>query len=259
MPFGLTNAPATFQRLMSHAFKEYLRVFLEIFMDDLCVHSLSRADHIEHLRLVFEKCRVYRICLNPDKCKFMVRQGKILGHIVSANGISTDEEKIKVIVELPRPIHAKGVQIFMGHCGYYRRFIYMYADVARPLYALLIVFEWSEECEVAFQKLKNALISAPILKAPDWNKIFHVHIDASAYAIGCILAQPYENNMDFPVSYSSRQLNSAEKNYTTTKREGLAMVYAVKKFRHYLLANKFIFFTDHHALLYLVNKPCSTG
>ena len=82
MPFGLTNAPATFQRLMSHAFKEYLRVFLEIFMNDLCVHSLSRVDHIEHLRLVFEKCRVYRICLNPDKCKLMVRQGKILGHIV---------------------------------------------------------------------------------------------------------------------------------------------------------------------------------
>lgn len=83
MPFGLTNAPAMFQRLMSHAFKEYLRVFLEIFMDDLCVHSLVRMEHVEHLKLVFEKCRVYRIFLNPDKCKFMVRQGKILGHIVS--------------------------------------------------------------------------------------------------------------------------------------------------------------------------------
>ena len=98
------------------------------------------------------------------------------------------------------------------------------------------MFEWTDECEEAFQNLKQALISAPILKAPDWNKIFHVHIDALAFAIGCILAQPHENNMDFPVSYSSRQLNSAEKKYTTTKREGLAMVYVVKKFRHYLLA-----------------------
>ena len=160
----------------------------------------------------------------------MVCQGKILGHIVSTNGISKDEEKIKVIVDLPRPIHAKGVQIFMEHCGYYRRFIYMYADVARPLYALLIVFEWTNECEEDFEKLKQALISAPILKAPDWNKIFHVHIDASAYAIRCILAQPHENNMDFPVSYSSRQLNSTEKKYTTTEREGLSMVYAIKKF-----------------------------
>ena len=93
MPFGLTNAPATFQRLMSHAFKEYLRVFLEIFMDDLCVHSGIRTEHIDHLKLVFGKCRVYQICLNLDKCKFMVRQGKILGHIVSQNGISTDVKK----------------------------------------------------------------------------------------------------------------------------------------------------------------------
>ena len=149
---------------------------------------------------------------------------------MSANGIATDQDKIKVIVELPWPLHYKGVHIFMGHCSYYRRFIYMYANVARPLYALLIVFEWTDECEEAFQKLKQALISAPILKAPDWNKIFHVHIDASAYAIGCILAQPHENNMDFSVSYSSHQLNSTEKNYTTTEREGLSMVYAVKKF-----------------------------
>ena len=102
MPFGLTNAPATFQRLMSHAFKEYLRIFLEIFMDDLCVHTLKREDHVSQLRQVFDKCQVYRICLNPDKCKFMVRQGRILGHIVSTNGIATNEEKIKVILELPR-------------------------------------------------------------------------------------------------------------------------------------------------------------
>ena len=169
MPFGLTNAPPTFQRLMSHAFKEYLRIFLEIFMDDLCVHTLKREDHVPQLRQVFDKCRVYRICLNPDKCKFMVRQGRILGHIVSANGIATDEEKIKVILELPRPEDYKGVQIFMGHCGYYRRFIYMYAEVAKPLYALLVIFEWTLECENSFHKLKQALVNAPILKAPDWN------------------------------------------------------------------------------------------
>ena len=97
------------------------------------------------------------------------------------------------------------------------------------------------------------------MKSPDWNVIFHVHIDASNFAIGDILAQEGEKNMDFPISYASRQLNSAEKNYTTTKREGLGMIYTVKKFRHYLLANKFVFFTDHQALLYLVNKPCNTG
>ena len=118
----------------------------------------------------------------------------------------------------------------MGHCGYYCRFIYMYAEIARPLYALLVKFIWREECEESFEKLKQALITAPILISPDWTKPFHVHIDASNYAIGCILAQPYEGNMDLPVAYASRQLNSAKKNYTTTKREGLSMIYAIKKF-----------------------------
>lgn len=115
MPFGLTNAPATFQRLMSHAFKEYLRDFLEVYMDDLCVHSKDRMEHIIHLKLVFEKCRLYRICLNLEKCVFMVRQGKILGHIVSKNGISNDFEKIRIIVELSRPRNARQIQSFMGH------------------------------------------------------------------------------------------------------------------------------------------------
>ena len=205
MPFGLTNTPATFQRLMSHAFKEYLCVFLEVF------YSLLRHEHVQHLTKVFDQCRVYHICLNPDKCKFMVRQGRILGHIVSANGIETNQDKIRVIVERPRPLHYKEFQIFMRHCGYYRRFIYMYAKVAKPLYALLVKFIWIE-CKESFQKLKQALITAPILRPLDKNKPFHVHIDASNFAIGCILAQPYKGNMDLPVSYASRQLNSAEKN-----------------------------------------------
>ena len=196
--------------------------------------------------------------MNPEKCKFMERQGKILGHIVSKNGISIDADKVKVVAKLPCPTTAKGIQCFMRHCGYYCRFIYRYAKIAKPLYALLIAFEWTIECDQAFETLKKALVSAPVLKPPDWNKVFHVHIDASAYAIGCVLAQPHEHNMDFPISYASRQLNSAEKNYTTIEREGLAMVYAIKKFWNYLLANHFTFFIDHHALLYLVNKTCAT-
>ena len=120
MPFGLTNSPATFQRLMCHIFREFLRQFLEIYVDNLCVHSRQRTDHFDQLKLIFEKCRLYRLCLNPEKCVFMVRQGKILGHIVSKNGISTDEDKIKVILQLSRPINSKQVQGFMGHYGYYQ-------------------------------------------------------------------------------------------------------------------------------------------
>ena len=117
------------------------------------------------------------------------------------------------------------------------------------MYALIVVFEWTKECEVSFQKLREAPINTPVLRALDWNKILHVHVDASKFAIGCVLAQPREHKMDFLVSYASRQLNDDEKNFTTTEREGLGMIYAIKKFRNYLLANKFVFFTDHQALL----------
>ena len=116
--------------------------------------------------------------------------------------------------------------------------------MACPLYTLIFMFEWMEEYDDSFQKLKEALTNAPILQAPNWNIIFYVHVDASKFAIRCILAQPGENKMDFPMSYASRQPNEVEKNYTTTKREGLDMVYAIKKFRHYLLAKKFVFFIN---------------
>ena len=188
MPFGLTNAPATFQRLMCHIFKEFLRQFLEVYIDDLCVHSKQRGDHLQQLKKIFEKCRLYRLSLNPEKCVFMVRQGKIMGHIVSKNGISTDEAKISAIVAMPKSENPKQVQSFIGHCGYYRRFIFQYAYISRPLYALLVAFTWTEECDEAFEKLRKALISAPILRASYWNKIFHVHVDASNFAIGCVLA-----------------------------------------------------------------------
>ncbi|MCO5604555.1 hypothetical protein L7F22_058722 [Adiantum nelumboides] len=168
-------------------------------------------------------------------------------------------DTIHVIVNFPRPTIVKGVQAFMEHCGYYRRFIYMYAIIAKPMYGLITLFVWTDECEESFNKLKQVLTSIPSLKAPDWNKIFHIHVDASNFAIGCILAQPGDGNIDFPISYASRQLNVATKNYTTTEREGPRMVYVVKKYRHYLLANKFVFFVDHQVLLYLVNKPCNTG
>ena len=139
----------------------------------------------------------------------MTQQGRILGHIVSKNGISTDVEKIKLIVELPRPHNVKEVQAFMGHCGYYRYFIYRYFVIAKPLYGLIIAFEWTKECEKSFQTLKQALITAPILRALDCTKLFHVHVDASAYAVGCVLAQPSDGNMDFPISYASCRLNIA--------------------------------------------------
>lgn len=128
----------------------------------------------------------------------MVCQDKVLGHIVSRNGIPMDLHKIKRIVQLPRQVNYKGVQNFMGRYHYYNHFIYMCAEIARPMYDLIVVFEWTLMCENSFEKHKKALITAPILQAVDWDKVFHFHINASRYAIGCILAQPRDNHMEFP-------------------------------------------------------------
>ena len=147
-----------------------------------CIY-LRWLEHLKYLRMAFDRCRLYRISLNPLKCQFWVKHGVILGHVVSKNGISTDFNKIKLILELPPPMNFKGFQWFTGHIGYYRRFIYMYAELALPLYRLLIIFEWTDECQKAYDALKSALASAPILCTPNWNSIFHIHIDASNFAI----------------------------------------------------------------------------
>ena len=120
-------------------------------------------------------------------------------------------------------------------------------------------FEWTEECDTSFDTLKRKLVEAPILRFPNWLTKFHVHIDASSLEIGAILTQPGDDEMDYPIVYSSKKLNKAEKNYSTTEREALGMVFALQKYRHYLLANLFIFYTDHQALKYLVNKPLHHG
>jgi hypothetical protein len=147
----------------------------------------------------------------------------------------------------------------LGHTGYYHRFIRGYTSITTPLEQLLKKsegFHWTQDCDKAFDLLKEKLSIAPILTYPNWKIEFHVHIDASAIALGVILVQPGEGNLDHPIYFSSHKLSQDEHNYTTTKREGLAMVYALQKFRHYLLGSHFKFFTDHSALKYLVNKPC---
>ena len=178
---------------------------------------------------------------------------------MSRHGLAADESKIKVIIEMPPPKNPKDVQVFMGHVNYHRRYIHLFAELAKPLYALLTVFEWTDECDYAFNELKSRLCSAPLLRPPKWDLIFHVHTDASGQALGVVLTQPGEHQKDYPIYFASRQFNEAEANYTVTEREALAMVYSVKKFRYYLLANPFKFFVDHQALVYLVNRPCSTG
>ena len=144
----------------------------------------------------------------------------------------------------------------MGHVGYYKSFFFV-VDIACPLYKLLWSLSGIMTVNMLMIHLNMHLAFAPILRTPNWDLMFHVHIDASNFVIGCVLAQPREHKLDYAISFASHQLNHVDINCTTTEREGLGMVYAVKKFWHYLLAKKFKFYVDHQALLYLVNKPCT--
>ena len=141
-----------------------------------------------------------------------------------------DPAKIPIIVKLPAPNSVKQLRTVIGHIGYYRKFIKDYAKITAPMEKLLnkdVKFLWNEECQQSLDTLKEKMITAPILVFPDWNKPFHVHVDASGITLGIVLTQPGEGGIDHPMTYSSRKLSTTEKNYTTTEREGLAMVYSL--------------------------------
>ena len=241
-------------------FAEYIPGFMQVFLDDFAVFG-GIAEHLRHIPLCLQKCCEARLSLNPAKCAFAVASGMLLGHIVSKDGIAMDPDKVKAILEAPAPTNAKALSRFLGQIRWHSRMIRYLADLATPLHAVVHQepFTWGEEEDKAFLGLKILLSQAPVVQPPDWNKAFHVFVDASEVAIGSVLMQLYEDNWYRPVYYASRRLSKAEKNYSTTEREALGMIYSVNKFRHYLLGKKFTFHVDHSALLYLISKASLTG
>ncbi|GKC64269.1 reverse transcriptase domain-containing protein [Tanacetum coccineum] len=189
----------------------------------------------------------------------MVKEGIVLGHKISKKGIEVDKAKINVIAKLPHPTTIKGVRSFLGHAGFYRRFIKDFSKISRPMTHLLeknTPFIFSNECIQAFETLKKKLTEDPILIAPDWDLPFELMCDASDFAIGSVLGQRHEKHFR-PIHYASKTMNEAESHYTTTEKEMLAVVYAFEKFRSYLILNKSIVYTDHSALKYLFAKKDS--
>ena len=225
-------------------------------MDDFSVVGVSFNDCLAHLKDVLERCEESNIVLNWEKCHFMVKEGIVLGHKISSKGIEVDRAKIEVIEKLPPPISVKGIRSFLGHAGFYRRFIKDFSKIAHPLCKLLekeIKFVFNDACRKAFEELKKRLVSAPIIVAPDWDQPFEVMCDASGVALGVVLGQRREKILH-PIYYASKALNVAQRNYTVTEQELLAVVYAFEKFRSYLLGAKVIVHTDHAALRYLMAK-----
>jgi hypothetical protein len=237
----LKNALVIFSRVFIAAFKEFIHQFLEVYLDDWTVYSLLKY-HVEVLRLMLEICRQCQISLNIKKCIFGTPFGILLGNIVCKQGLLVDPAKIAIIVNLPPPKSVLWLRETLGHACYYRKFIKGYAYITAPMEKLLkkdMRFYWNEDCQQGLDTLKENMVTTPIPVFPDWERTFHVHVDASSIALGEILVQPRAEELDQPIAFASRKLLESQQNYNTIEREGLAMVYALHKFRNYLLGKHF--------------------
>ncbi|KAM2523479.1 hypothetical protein PS1_030296 [Malus domestica] len=256
MPFGLCNAPATFQRCMMSIFSDYVEKIIEVFMDDFSVFGDSFDGCLHNLSLILKRCVETNLVLNWEKCHFMVKQGIVLGHIISEKGIEVDKSKIDLVRHLPSPTSVREVRSFLGHAGFYRRFIKDFSKVAQPLCRLLqkeMAFEFTKECTASFNQLKELLTTTLIIVPPDWSLPFELMCDASDYALGAVLGQR-KDKKPHVIYNASRKLNDAQLNYSTTEKELLAVVFALDKFRSYLIGTKVLVFTDHAVLKYLLTK-----
>ena len=256
MPFGLCNAPATFQRLMKRVLMGLQWEQCLVYLDDIIVFGATFEETLKRLRTVMECLEAAGLKLKPSKCKWFQRSVHYLGHVVSGEGIKCDPEKISQVVKWPMPTTITQIRGFLGLASYYRKFIPSFSELAGPLTNLTrkdVPFEWTDHCQDAFEALKSKLTTAPVLSYPMPEEgSFILDTDASNQSIGAVLSQEQEGE-ERVSAYASHTLNCAEKNYCTTKKEFLAVVYFVEHFRHYLYGRRFIIRTDHASLKWLKN------
>jgi len=209
MSFQLCNAPTTFQRCMLAIFSDLVEKSIEVFMDDFPVFGSSFDSCLENLNTVLTRCVEINLVLNWEKCHFMVTEGIVLGHKISELGIELDKVNVEVIEKLSSPMNVKGIRSFLGHAGFYRRFIKGFSKIAKPLCNLLnkdTPFKFDKECVAAFESLKEKLTTAPIIIAPDWNYSFELMCDASDYVVGAVLGQR-KGKLFYLIHYASKVLN----------------------------------------------------
>ena len=250
MPFGLCNAPSTFQRVMNLVLSDLIDKTCVVYIDDILVFSQSKEDHRKHLMEIFARLDSYGLLINTRKSKFFQKEVNYLGFVVSKNSIKPDPEKVKVVKEWDTPKSETEVRSFIGLLNYYRRFIEDFSNKALPLLELTkkeTNFKWDQDCDKSFNTLKEALITAPVLRMPNYEQQFHVWPDASQFAVGGILSQVHEG-FHHPIAYMSCKLSPTEQKYSTTERELYAMLLSLKKFRCYVDGREILVHTDHRPL-----------
>jgi transposase InsO family protein len=254
IPFGPKNGPPFFQKVMERILKDGLGVYVLVYIDDIVVFSDTFDDHFDHLHMVLNALKESNLQANINKCKFFLKQFKLLGKIVTQDGIAPDPSLIQSMIDYPRPKNRNQVRSFLALLNYYREHIQDFGPLTAPLAELnkdnLIwnANTWKDYHEVCFKKLKSLMLEAPILAYPDMNKTFHLQTDASLFGAGAVLFQYDEKNHKKVVSYASWLFNDQQRKYSTTERELFAIILALRKWKPFLGYTKFMAETDHEAL-----------
>ena len=250
LPFGVSAAPAIFQRTMESILQGIPGV--AVYIDDILVTGSSREDHLSSLDMVLGRLEAAGLCLKRNKCIFLAPSVEYLGHVISAKGLQPSEEKLRAIREAPNPTNASQLRSFLGMIAYYTKFIPNLASMLSPLYLLLQkgkTWRWGDAQRIAFEKAKSALTSTTVLAHYDPGKELVLACDASPYGIGAVLSHPSEDGTQHrPIAFASRTLAPAERNYSQLEREGLALVYGVKRFHQFLYGRRFTVISDHKPL-----------
>ncbi|XP_022685245.1 uncharacterized protein LOC111258328 [Setaria italica] len=256
MPFGLTNAPTTFQTLMNNVLADFLRKFASVFFDDILNYSTSMQDHVDHLRAVLAVLRENKLHAKFSKCTFAQSEVEYLGHVISKAGVATDPSKIIIIQKWPTPKTTTELRAFLGLTGYYRRFIQGYGIICRPLFDALKknAFEWTSKQDQAFAQLKNIMSNPPVLALPDFSQPFILEADASGTGIGAVLMQNGR-----PLSFLSKTLGPKAAALSIYEKEAMAILEALKKWKHYLASTSVIIRNDQQSLKYIHEQRLLAG
>ena len=255
MPFGLSNAPATFQALMNDVLRPYLRRFVLVFFDDILIYSSSWSEHLQHVGIVLSALRAHHLHLKRSKCSFGASSVAYLGHVIAEGGVAMDADKVAAVAAWPPPRSARGLRGFLGLAGYYRKFIRDFGIIAAPLTRLLRrdAFAWDDDATTAFEALKRALTTGPVLQMPNFDEPFMVDCDASGAGFGAVLHQGAG-----PLAYFSRPFAARHLKLAAYERELIGLVQAIRHWRPYLWGRHFLVRTDHYSLKFLLDQRLST-
>ena len=262
MPFGVHGAPATFQRLMDRVLRPH-HAYSSAYIDDIIIFSVAWDQHLHHLEAVLGALRQAGLTANAKKCQLGLTETNYLGHTIGRGCVKPQKGKVEKIRDWPQPRTKKQVKSFLGLMAYYQKFVNNFSTIAAPLYEMTGKkypnhIRWSDEAETAFQDLKAALCSEPVLRAPDFQRPFILHTDASGTGLGAVLAQEFDGD-EHPITFASRKLLKHEKNYATVEKECLAIKWAIHHLRYYLWGREFTLVTDHAPLRWMSTSKDSNA